>query len=121
MTKFELEQELKKHKFIKLEDFLRQVRLTEDEFIDIVCNDEIHKIESRYKKSILTAQEASEASTISYATIMRHKKDNKIKFSQEKEGAPILFSSRNIAIEMYKKSHPIEQNKITFTNLLREL
>lgn len=120
MTKFELEQELKKHKFIKLEDFLRQVKLSEDEFIDIVCRDEIQKIESKYKKNILTAKEASEASTISYATIIRHKKHNKINYYQEKEGAPILFSVRNIAIEMYKKTHPIEQNKITFTNLLKE-
>jgi len=121
MTKFELEQELKKHKYIKLEDFLRQVRLSEDEFIDIVCRDEIQKIESKYKKSILTAQEASEASTISYATIMRRKKENKIKFSQEREGAPILFSSRYLAVVLYIKAHPLSPFKITFTNLLQEL
>ena len=125
MNIYNLSQVLTLNQNLSLDNFLNEVKITEDEFIDIVCHNEIAHIHELYgvRTTRLTLLQASSVVEISshHLGFLRRNGELSIPSTQSKERGPIYFPVRGVAIYNYIKSHPIIPGKTTFSNLFQEI
>lgn len=123
LTKFELFSLLQNSKQINLSEFLNMTKLTQNEFIEIVCSDEISTARKKHGNTdVFSMKLAAKALDISYPHLVRLKKSGmSIQYTQDKARSPVYFPVWAIAVHNYLKSHPIIPGQTTFSNLLAEI
>lgn len=122
MTIFELEEKINNTKYKDLKEFLKIIKLTQDQFIEIICKNEISEILKKFNKKTLNSKEVVACLDSSYATLMRNINSKKGPlFFQNKKGSRLHFPTRYVAIAVYIKEHPSNLNNNKIIKLLREI
>lgn len=124
LTKFELYEILNQNENKNLNNFLRYSKMTPDELIEIICDDEILVIKQKFGSNIntLTLKQLAVVDGYSQTHLGRLRRDGDLEIHSTQKGkGRIGFPIHNVAVYLYLKAHPIQADKYTFSNLLSEI
>lgn len=123
--KYVLFERLNQNENKDLNTFLKVNKMTPDELIEAVCDEELLKIKHIFGPNVstLTLKQLSVLDGYSKSHLGKLRRDGELAIHsvQKGEKGRIGFPIYNVAIYLFLKAHPVQPNKYTFSNLLSEI
>lgn len=124
LSKFDVELTLNEKNITTIDVLSNEVKLSKDQIIDLICEEEMTYLYSIYGKvTVLTLEEViDELKTVSESTLRRRKArgyGEGPRHLQNGKNAKIYYPAREIASEMYLESHPIMYNEVSLSKIIK--